>query len=144
MCNSAQATGPSGRPPVGPRVVIVGAGIVGCALADELTARGWTRVTVLDQGEPGRTGGATSHAPGLVFQTSGDRSLTRFARATTAKYGALRGEGRPCFRPVGGLEVAATRERLSDLHRRHGWATAAGIESHLLRPAPWGAPHPPL
>lgn len=25
----------------GPRVVIIGAGIVGCALADELTARGW-------------------------------------------------------------------------------------------------------
>ena len=25
-----------------PRVVIIGAGIVGCALADELTERGWT------------------------------------------------------------------------------------------------------
>ena len=129
---------------MGPRVVIIGAGIVGCALADELTARGWTRVTVLDQGEPGRTGGSTSHAPGLVFQTSGDRSLTRFARATTEKYGALSVEGRPCFRPVGGLEVAATRERLSDLHRRHGWATAAGIESHVLDPGECAALHPLL
>jgi glycine/D-amino acid oxidase-like deaminating enzyme/glycine cleavage system aminomethyltransferase T len=129
---------------MGPRVVIVGAGIVGCALADELTARGWTRVTVLDQGEPGRTGGSTSHAPGLVFQTSGDDSLTRFARATTAKYRALRVGGRPCFRAVGGLEVAATRERLSDLHRRHGWATAAGIESHVLDPGECAALHPLL
>ena len=129
---------------MGPRVVIVGAGIVGCALADELTARGWTRVTVLDQGGPERTGGSTSHASGLVFQTSGDRSLTRFARATVAKYGALRVEGRACFRPVGGLELAATRERLSDLHRRHGWATAAGIESHLLDPAECAALHPLL
>jgi glycine/D-amino acid oxidase-like deaminating enzyme/glycine cleavage system aminomethyltransferase T len=129
---------------MGPRVVIVGAGIVGCALADELTARGWTRVTVLDQGEPERAGGSTSHASGLVCQTSGDRSLTRFARATVAKYGALRAEGRACFRPVGGLEIAATRERLSDLRRRHGWATAAGIESHLLDPGECAALHPLL
>ena len=28
-----------------PRVVIIGAGVVGAALADELTARGWTDVT---------------------------------------------------------------------------------------------------
>lgn len=33
-----------------PRVVVIGAGIVGCSLADELTARGWTDVTVLEQG----------------------------------------------------------------------------------------------
>ena len=35
---------------VTPRVVIIGAGIVGANLADELTARGWDRVTVIDQG----------------------------------------------------------------------------------------------
>ena len=52
-----------------PRIVIVGAGIVGCALADELTARGRTDVTVLEQGPLFATGGSTSHAPGLVFQT---------------------------------------------------------------------------
>ncbi|MDL5156368.1 FAD-dependent oxidoreductase [Actinomycetospora termitidis] len=127
---------------MGPRVVIVGAGIVGCALADELTARGWTRVTVLDQGEPVRTGGSTSHAPGLVFQTTGHPTMTRFARATATKYGALRLDGRACFKPVGGLEVAATRERLTDLRRRHGWATAAGIESHLLDPGECAALHP--
>jgi glycine/D-amino acid oxidase-like deaminating enzyme len=129
---------------MGPRVVIVGAGIVGCSLADELTARGWTRITVLDQGDPVRTGGSTSHAPGLVFQTTGDPRMTRFARATAAKYGALRLDGSPCFRPVGGLEVAATRERLADLRRRHGWATAAGIESHLLDPGECAALHPLL
>ncbi|MEV0177564.1 FAD-dependent oxidoreductase [Streptomyces sp. NPDC050803] len=33
-----------------PKVVVIGAGIVGCALGDELTARGWTDVTVLEQG----------------------------------------------------------------------------------------------
>ena len=38
----------------GPRVVIIGAGVVGAALADELSARGWTDVTVVDQGAAAR------------------------------------------------------------------------------------------
>ncbi|HSS35189.1 MAG TPA: FAD-dependent oxidoreductase, partial [Patescibacteria group bacterium] len=33
-----------------PHVVIIGAGIVGCGRADELTQRGLTDVTVVDQG----------------------------------------------------------------------------------------------
>ncbi len=51
-----------------PRVVIIGAGIVGANLADELTARGWDRVTVVDQGPLPLTGGSSSHAPGLVVR----------------------------------------------------------------------------
>ena len=47
-----------------PRVVIIGAGIVGAGLADELTERGWTDVTVLEQGRLFAAGGSTSHAPG--------------------------------------------------------------------------------
>ncbi|MDQ4118199.1 MAG: FAD-binding oxidoreductase, partial [Actinomycetota bacterium] len=72
-----------------PRVVLIGAGIVGCALADELTRRGHTDVTVLEQGPLFRTGGSTSHAPGLVFQTTGSRTMTRLACATVAKYAGL-------------------------------------------------------
>ena len=52
----------------GPRVVIIGAGIVGANLADELTARGWDQVTVVDQGPLPLTGGSTSHAPGWYFK----------------------------------------------------------------------------
>jgi glycine/D-amino acid oxidase-like deaminating enzyme len=63
---------------VGPRVVVIGAGIVGCALADELTARGWTNVTVLDQGSLPRPGGSTGHAPGLVFQTNPNKTMTAY------------------------------------------------------------------
>ena len=33
-----------------PRVVIIGAGIVGANLADELVGRGWTNITVVEQG----------------------------------------------------------------------------------------------
>ena len=46
-----------------PRVVVLGGGLLGCALADELTERGWTDVTVLGSGEaaghPGWCSGPT-------------------------------------------------------------------------------------
>lgn len=127
-----------------PRVVIIGAGIVGCALADELSRRGHTDVTVLEQGPLFRTGGSTSHAPGLVFQTTGSRTMTRLASATVAKYSRLVAHGVRGFRAVGGLEVAATPERLDDLQRRHGWASASGIATRVLDPAECAEIHPLL
>ncbi|MEU6912588.1 GcvT family protein [Streptomyces olindensis] len=116
----------------GPRVVIIGAGVVGAALADEISARGWTEVTVVDQGPLPATGGSTSHAPGLVFQTNSSKTMTELARYTVEKFCSLDVDGKPCFLQVGGLEVATTPERLTELHRRHGWITAWGIESRIL------------
>ncbi|MET7325748.1 FAD-dependent oxidoreductase [Streptomyces sp. NPDC005549] len=118
-----------GRPP---RVVVIGAGIVGCSLADELTARGWTDVTVLDQGPLPAPGGSTSHAPGLVFRTSPSRTLTAFAQYTVEKFTALTWDGVPCFQQVGGLELATTPERLADLHRRAGYATSWGVHGEIV------------
>ena len=105
-----------------PRVVIIGAGIVGTSLADELVERGWTDVTVVEQGRLYAAGGSTSHAPGLVFQTNPSKTMTEFARYTVEKFSGLTLDGAWCFRQVGGLEVATTPERLADLSRRHGFA----------------------
>ncbi|WP_328435917.1 GcvT family protein [Streptomyces sp. NBC_00425] len=116
----------------GPRVVIIGAGVVGAALADEISARGWTEVTVVDQGPLPATGGSTSHAPGLVFQTNSSKTMTELAQYTVEKFCSLDVDGKPCFLQVGGLEVATTPERLTELRRRHGWITAWGIEARLL------------
>ncbi|MEV6874501.1 FAD-dependent oxidoreductase [Amycolatopsis sp. NPDC051128] len=115
-----------------PRVVIIGAGIVGANLADELTARGWTDVTVLDQGPLPRTGGSTSHAPGLVFQTNASKTMTAFARYTVEKFLTLEVDGLPCFNQVGGMEVATTPARWEDLKRKHGWATSWGVSGSLI------------
>jgi glycine cleavage system aminomethyltransferase T/glycine/D-amino acid oxidase-like deaminating enzyme len=115
-----------------PRVVLVGAGIVGCALADELTERGWTDVTVVDQGPLFATGGSSSHAPGLVFQTNPSKTMTEFARYTVEKYSGLTLDGQWCFRQVGGLEVATTPERWADLHRKLGWARSWGVPGARL------------
>lgn len=126
-----------------PRVVIIGAGIVGCALADELSARGWTDVTVLDQGPLFTTGGSSSHAPGLVFQTNATKVMTDFAAYTVAKYTALQLDGRSCFLPIGGLELATTPERLAELHRRHGWTRSWGLTgTQVLDPDACARLHP--
>ncbi|OZM72269.1 sarcosine dehydrogenase [Amycolatopsis antarctica] len=115
-----------------PRVVIIGAGIVGANLADELTVRGWSDVTVLDQGPLPLTGGSTSHAPGLVFQTNASKTMTEFARYTVEKFSSLDVDGAWCFNPVGGMEVATTPERWEDLKRKHGWATSWGVDGTLI------------
>ncbi|WP_304454360.1 FAD-dependent oxidoreductase [Nocardiopsis sp. YSL2] len=125
-----------------PRVVIIGADLVGCALADELASRGWTDVTVLAQGPLFATGGSDPHAPGPVFQTVASRTLTRFAAYTADKYASLTLDGQRCFRALGGLEVATTPQRWADLKRRHGWATSWGIDSSLATPDECAALHP--
>ncbi|CAN5448805.1 FAD-dependent oxidoreductase [soil metagenome] len=122
-----------------PTVVIIGAGIVGTSLADELTERGCTHVTVLDRGPLFTTGGSTSHAPGLVFQTNGSKTMTEFARYTVEKFVGL-----DAFNQVGGLEVATTEARWTDLHRKHGWAQSWGVQGELIDPAQCTALYPLL
>lgn len=116
-------------------VVIVGAGIVGCSAAYHLAKLGWRDIVVVDQGPLFETGGSTSHAPGLIFQTNSSRLMSEMATYTVDLLGDLSYEDEPCFYPVGGIEVAYTDDRLADLRRRQGWATAYGIETHLIPPA---------
>ena len=67
------------------KVVIIGAGIVGVNVADELQQRGWTDITVVEQGPLNMPGGSTSHAPGLVFQTNPSKNMALFAKYTVEK-----------------------------------------------------------
>ncbi len=116
----------------GPRVVVIGAGVVGAALADELALRGWDRITVVDQGPLPAAGGSSSHAPGLVFQANSSRTMTQLATYTVDKLRALSSDEGPAFLPVGGLEVATTPERAVELHRRAGWLHAAGVPGQVV------------
>ena len=125
-----------------PRIVIIGAGIVGTNLADELVARGWNNITVLDQGPLNMPGGSTSHAPGLVFQTNPSKTMTTFADYTVEKLTSLQQDGTSCFNPVGGLEVATTETRWADLHRKHGYTASWGVQGRLLDPAECKALYP--
>ena len=116
-----------------PRVVIIGAGIVGANLADELAQLGWTNTLVIEQGPLDIPGGSTSHAPGLVFSSNGSKSMTEFAQYTIEKLTSLKGaDGRGSFLPVGGLEIATQEDRLQDLHRRAGWNRSYGVDAEVV------------
>lgn len=135
------SSGPALRPArakIGPamtleqRVVIVGAGIVGVNVADELLSRGWTNITVIDQGPLEMPGGSTSHAPGLVFQINPSKTLTNFASYTVEKLSLLVKDGQSCFDRVGGLEIATTPARLEELKRKQGYSASWGVKSRLI------------
>jgi dimethylglycine oxidase len=116
------------------RVVIVGAGVVGCAVAEHLTSMGWRDVVVLEQGPLFEAGGSTSHAPGLMFQTNPSKTMTDLAKYGVKRYAELEVDGEPCGYQVGGIEVAETPERWHDLKRKHGLATSWGLEAYLISP----------
>ena len=111
--------------------VVVGAGCVGCSAAYHLAELGREDVVVVDRGPLFETGGSTSHAPGLVFQTAGDKLMARMAGYTRDLYDEL-GD----FRTCGGVEVAHTEDRWDFLKRKREWGTSYGVEDGtLLSPA---------
>lgn len=117
------------------RLVIIGAGIVGCSVAYHLTKRGWRDIVVVDQGPLFDTGGSSSHAPGLVFQTNASKLMTTLAKETVELYGRLELDGEPCWYGVGSLEVAYTEARWQDLHRKLGFAKSYGLEGRCISPS---------
>ena len=116
------------------RIVVIGAGVVGAALADELVSRGAQNVTVVDQGPLYQTGGSSTHAPGFVFQTSPSRTMSRLAQRTMDKLDGLELAGRTIVDRVGGLELASTPGQLQEIQRRYGFARAWGVPAELLDP----------
>ena len=118
------------------QTVIIGAGIVGTSAAFHLTELGASDVLVLEQGPLFETGGSTSHAPGIIFQTNGSRTMCRIAQDSVALYDTLDVDGERCWYGVGGLELATTPERMQELKRRQGFARSYGLEgTELLTPA---------
>jgi dimethylglycine oxidase len=111
--------------------VIVGAGCVGCSAAYHLAEQGREDVVVLDQGPLFETGGSTSHAPGLVYQTTGGKLMSRMGAYTRDLYYDL-----DSYRMCGGIEVAYTDARWDFLKRKREWGQSYGLEGgELLSPA---------
>ena len=83
------------------RVVVVGAGIVGCSVAYHLVQLGWREIVVLEQGPLFKTGGSTSHAPGMVFQVNFSKVMSEFAKYTAELFSSLELNQAPCYRRSG-------------------------------------------
>jgi aminomethyltransferase len=116
--------------------VIIGAGIVGCNLAYQLTELGRDDVVVVDQGPMPTTGGSSTHAPGIMFQTAEPKELSKFANYSRQLYSELEArDGQQAYNETGGIEVARSEERMAFLQRRIEHATAWGIpDPQLLTP----------
>ena len=127
------------------RTVVIGAGIVGASAAYHLADLGEPDVLVLDQGPLFETGGSTTHAPGLAFQTNGSRMMCRIAQESVALYATLEHDGEPAWYGVGGIEVATSEARMRELKRLLGFARSYGLEgAELLTPAEAAAKVPLL
>lgn len=114
------------------RLVIIGAGIVGCSTAYHLARRGWSDIVVVDQGPLFKTGGSTSHAPGGLSLVGGSRLLVEMAQYGLPLYRDLTVGGVSGAELLGGLEVAISEPRLMELKRRAGWGKSFGVDCELL------------
>ncbi len=114
------------------RIVIIGGGAVGCAIAYHLTQMGERDVLVLEKAQ--LTHGATWHAAGLVGQLRGSRSLTRMMQNSVALMDRLAGEtGQETgWRRVGSLRAASSKARWQEIRRTATTARSFGFEMHLL------------
>jgi len=116
------------------RVVIIGGGVGGAAIAYHLARLGWADVALLDRAE--LTSGSTFHSAGLVGQLRASPTLTRMMVDAVATYRQLADETGvdPGWREVGSLRLACSTERMEELRRQAGWAKAYGLEMELVSP----------
>src|SRR5580765_347058 len=116
------------------RVVIIGGGVIGASVAYHLTEAGWTDVLLLEQGQ--LSCGTTWHAAGLVGQLRATESGTRLVQYSTGLYERLEAETGlgTGFRRCGGVTVARTQDRLTQLRRTAATAEAFGLDCELVTP----------
>jgi glycine cleavage system aminomethyltransferase T/glycine/D-amino acid oxidase-like deaminating enzyme len=110
------------------RIVIVGGGVGGAAIAYHLTALGERDVVLVDRNE--LTSGSTFHSAGLVGQLRGSVALTRLMMDSVALYRTLDCGWVEC----GGIRLACSPEREQEVLRQVAWAKTFGLPLQLLSP----------
>jgi glycine cleavage system aminomethyltransferase T/glycine/D-amino acid oxidase-like deaminating enzyme len=120
--------------PARARVVIIGGGVIGASVAYHLAVMGWTDVLLLEQGQ--LSCGTTWHAAGLVGQLRASEAGTRLVQYSTQLYERLEAETglSTGFRRCGGVTVARTQDRLTQLKRTAATAEAYQLDCELISP----------
>ncbi|HEX7798239.1 MAG TPA: glycine oxidase ThiO [Vicinamibacterales bacterium] len=119
-------------------IVVVGAGVVGCAIAYELSRRG-ASVIVIDDRAPGM--GATQASAGVLapfIEARNDGSLVELTARSLGLFDAFVSRVRSdsqatvAYQRSGTLDVALDADSLTTLQKTHAWLDARGVESNLL------------
>ncbi len=108
------------------RIVIIGGGVGGAAIAYHLAQLGERDVILVDRNE--LTSGSTFHSAGLVGQLRGSVSLTRMMMDSVELYRQLDCGWVQC----GGIRLACTPEREQEVMRQVAWAKTFGLPLDLL------------
>lgn len=118
------------------KVIVIGAGIIGCSLADELSRRGAT-VTVIDAAEAG----AGTSAATFAWVNSNNKTPVEYAdlnllglqaherAARAADHGGDR-----WFHQIGTVQIAHTDDEMLAIERKVEKLIANGYEAQLLTP----------
>ena len=112
------------------RCVVIGAGIVGNSLVHHLARLGWRDIVQLDKGPLPNPGGSTGHASNFIFPVDHSKEMTELTLDSMRQYKEL-----GVFTECGGIEVARTPERMTELQRRVSSAKSWGVEARMVTPA---------
>jgi D-hydroxyproline dehydrogenase subunit beta len=112
-------------------VVIVGAGIVGAACADEFARRGM-RVAVIDRDAVGS--GATAAGMGHIVVMDDSEAQFALTRYSQQLWQALRTElpDDVEYEPCGTIWVAADEEEMGEVRRKHSFYAQRGVSTTVL------------
>ena len=120
--------------PSSAKIVVIGGGIVGCSTAYHLGAMGLSDVLLLERHR--LSSGSTWHAAGLVGQLRTSANITQLLGYSVDLYRRLGAETglETGWKMNGGLRLACTGERWTEVRRQATTARSFGLEMQLLTP----------
>ncbi len=114
-------------------LVIIGGGVIGCAIAYHLAKAGFRDVLLIERGDPG--GGTTAQSAGLIGQVRGSVEYTRLTMRSIEAFETLIAEGYdPGWHPVGSLRLSFSAERDAEFGRLIDISRQAGLSAEAIAP----------
>ena len=116
------------------QITIIGGGIIGCSVAYHLANEGTKDILLLERGQ--LTCGSTFHAAGLVGQLRSSANITQVLKNSVDLYRKIELETGQAtgWKMNGGMRLACTKDRWTELKRQATTAHSFGLDMELLSP----------